>query len=229
MVIAGFQHLSLLDFPGSTCSIIFTQGCVFRCPYCHNPELISTRPTTTVSEESIFEYLTSHKKMLDGVCITGGEPTIQADLYEFIVKLKGIGFKVKLDTNGVHPELVKKFIAENLVDYFAMDLKHTWEKYQAIIKIGGANTIENCRKTFGIIQNSGVDHEFRTTICPGEHTEEDFMGMAGYLKDGEKYFIQATQFTKTLDPNLPHESTLRVDELLRKLQAAYPRCTIEAR
>ncbi|MBP9864732.1 anaerobic ribonucleoside-triphosphate reductase activating protein [Patescibacteria group bacterium] len=229
MVIAGFQNLSLIDYPGKCCSIVFTQGCVFRCPYCHNPELISTRPTTTISEESVLKYLVDNKKMLDGVCITGGEPTIQVGLRRFIEQVKEIGMSVKLDTNGVHPDLVQELLDAKLIDYLAMDLKHRWEKYETVARSGGSKTVEHCQRTFSIIQNSGIDHEFRTTVFPGGHTEEDFIEMVSYLKDGEKYFIQDTQFTKTLEKEMVQTKDFEVKELLEKLRVTYPNITIEMR
>lgn len=229
MIIAGFQGLSLLDYPGKSCAIVFTQGCLFRCPYCHNPELISTRPQTTIAEESVLRYLMEHKKMLDGVCITGGEPTIQVGLRRFIERIKEIGLLVKLDTNGVHPTFVRELIANNLVDYFAMDLKNTWEKYQDVVRSGGTNTNDNCKETFGIIQSSGVAHEFRTTICPGVHAEQDFIDMAGYLKDGERYFVQEIRFTKTLEKDLPRDANVHAKEIVPKLRERYPQLIIEAR
>lgn len=229
MLIAGFQSLSLLDFPGKTCAIVFTQGCAFRCPYCHNPELIPSRGATHIAEESVIRYLMEHRKMLDGVCITGGEPTLQPDLRRFIEHVKDIGMAVKLDTNGIHPELVREFLSAGLVDYVAMDLKHRWDAYADVIRVGGTRTIENCRETFGIIQDSGVDHEFRTTICPGVHSEADFMEMAGYLKPGEKYFVQNVQFKKTLDLNIPRESGIDVSGMVERLRASFPDRIIEAR
>jgi pyruvate formate lyase activating enzyme len=229
MIIAGFQALSLLDYPGKCCSIVFTQGCPFRCPYCHNPELVPTRPTTTITEESVIRYLMEHRDMIDGVCITGGEPTIQVGLRRFIEHIKGIGLLVKLDTNGVSPKSVQELVADNLVDYIAMDLKQTWDKYQDVIRSGGTHTVDNCRETFQIIQESAVDHEFRTTILPGSHTEADFCQMLGYLKNGETYFIQETRFKKTLTPNLQEEKALNAHQLAQKLQELFPRLIITSR
>ncbi len=229
MNIAGFQSLSLMDFPGKSCSIVFTQGCPFRCPYCHNPELIPLKGQTQITEETILHYLMEHRKMLDGVCITGGEPTIHVGLRAFIEKVKDLGLLVKLDTNGISPAFVASCIADGIVDYFAMDLKHTWGKYQEIIRAGGAKTVENCQKTFKLIQESGTGHEFRTTLCPGIHTEADFFEMASYLKEGETYFLQETQFKKTLDKNITRETQIHADDLVLKLQQAFPKLLIEAR
>ncbi len=167
--------------------------------------------------------------MLDGVCITGGEPTIQVGLRRFIEQVKEIGMSVKLDTNGVHPDLVQELLDAKLIDYLAMDLKHRWEKYETVARSGGSKTIENCQRTFGIIQNSGIDHEFRTTVFPGGHTEEDFVEMVSYLKEGEKYFIQDTQFIKTLEKELVQTKVFDVKELVEKLRQQYPGIHIDLR
>ncbi|MBI2550729.1 anaerobic ribonucleoside-triphosphate reductase activating protein [Candidatus Uhrbacteria bacterium] len=243
MTIGGFQPLSLVDYPGKTCAIVFTQGCPFRCPYCHNPELIPVHPAGG-SERSgvalarhsgipdtndILEYIAAHKSMLDGVCITGGEPTIQVGLLPFLKQIKDLGLLVKLDTNGIHPKVVTRAIEEGVVDYFAMDLKHRWEKYQEIVRSGGEKVVELCRRTFGLIQSSGIPHEFRTTVAPGIHGIDDFFEMVSYLKDGESYFIQETAFTKTLDPALSRHTGFFVPDLAADLQAAFPRCHIQVR
>jgi len=229
MVIGGFQPFSMLDYPGKSCSIVFTQGCPFRCAYCHNPDLISTRPTTTVSEESIFVHLIKHRNMLDGVCITGGEPTIQPDLRAFIEKIKALGLLVKLDTNGIHPHAVRALIAAGLVDYIAMDVKHRWERYADVTRIAGERSVRNCRDTFAIIQESGVDHEFRTTLLPGTHAEEDLLAMAGYLKDGESYYIQDFRSGKTLEQNIPNDTGFNTADTVLKLRNAFPHLTIQLR
>jgi len=229
MQIAGYQPLSLIDFPGKSAAIVFTQGCVFRCAFCHNPELIPHEPTTTIDPSVILESLASRTKMLDGLVITGGEPTLQPKLTEFIRDVKALGLLVKLDTNGVHPNIVANLFSEGLIDYVAMDLKHTWEKYDNVARTGSPRVIENCKTTLEMIQDSGIDHEFRTTVFPGLHTEKDFFDMVGYLKDEERYFIQETRFTKTLDPNLSHDVGFSVPQLVKQLKEAFPRITIEAR
>jgi pyruvate formate lyase activating enzyme len=229
MVIAGLQKLSLLDFPGTPCAIVFTQGCSFRCAFCHNPELIPMEGRTRLNEDDVLSQLEKNRKMVDAVTITGGEPTLQADLLAFMKRLKGAGFKVKLDTNGVTPAKVKEVIETGLADYFAMDLKQRWEKYDEIIRVGSPGLIERAKETFGLIQDSGIDHEFRTTILPHSHTEEDFMTMVGYLKPGEKYFIQETRFDITLEPDLPRQKSFDTDALVAKLRSAYPAVSIGKR
>jgi pyruvate formate lyase activating enzyme len=229
MNIAGFQKLSLLDYPKTPCAILFTQGCSFRCAFCHNPELIPMVGVMSIPTDEVIAKLETNRKMADAVTITGGEPTLQSDLPEFMKELKERGFKVKLDTNGVTPAMVKKIIDEGLADYFAMDLKQRWEKYDEVVRVGAPALIERVKETFSLIQNSGIPHEFRTTILPHSHTEEDFMTMVGYLKPGEKYFIQETRFDITLEPDLPRQKTFITSELVAKLRAAYPLLTIESR
>lgn len=229
MVIAGFQPFSLLDYPGKSCATVFTQGCPFRCSFCHNPDLISNRPQITVAEDSIFRHLVAHRNMLDGVCITGGEPTVQVGLRAFMERIKETGLLVKLDTNGIHPDLVAELFAAKLVDFVAMDLKNRWEGYADVIRVHGEHTVPRVRKTFQLIQESGIPHEFRTTICPGVHTKEDFLEMAGYLKAGETYVIQDIRFDKTLDPNLPQTDVLRGADILLALREKYPKLVLDAR
>ncbi len=229
MNIAGFQSLSLLDYPHKSCAIIFTQGCAFRCPYCHNPDLIPVDSDHHVSEHMVINKLIQHREMLDGVCITGGEPTLQPDLKRFIGEIKKLGLLVKLDTNGVHPKVVRSLLDDNLLDYIAMDLKNAWPRYLDIIKTGGDKVVQNCQDSFRIIQESGVPHEFRTTICPGVHREEDFFEMLSYLKPQDAYFIQDIRFGKLLDQNLTQVKSFDYLELVEKLSLAYPAIQITAR
>ena len=182
-----------------------------------------------LAEDEVMAKLEANKKMTDAVVITGGEPTLQTDLPAFMRRLKKAGFLVKLDTNGVTPSMVQQVINEKIVDYFAMDLKQTWEKYDEVIRVGAPALIERVKETFNLIQNSGVPHEFRTTILPHSHTEADFMAMVGYLKPGEKYFIQETRFEITLESDLPRQKSFQTDELVAKLKSAYPNILIENR
>ena len=229
MNIAGFQKLSLLDYPKTPCAILFTQGCSFRCAFCHNPELIPMVGKMSIPAEDVIAKLEAHRKMVEAVTITGGEPTLHADLPQFIKEFKDKGFKVKLDTNGVNPTMVKELIDANLVNYIAMDIKQRWEKYDEVVRVGAPELIARVRETFALIQNSKIDHEFRTTILPHSHTEDDFMAIVGYLKPGEKYFIQETRFDITLEPDLPRQKFFDTQELLKKLQAAHPAVSIKAR
>jgi anaerobic ribonucleoside-triphosphate reductase activating protein len=229
MNISGFQKLSLLDYPKTPCAILFTQGCSFRCAFCHNPELIPMTGAMSIPPDEVIAKLEANRKMVDAVTVTGGEPTLQSDLPEFMKELKNRGFKVKLDTNGVTPAMVKELIDDGAVDYIAMDLKQTWEKYDEVVRVGAPGLVDRARETFDLIQNSKVDHEFRTTILPHSHTEEDFITMVGYLIPGEKYFIQETRFDITLEPNLPRQKSFNTNELVAKLRAAYPEILIDSR
>jgi len=228
MIIAGIQPLSLVDYPQKPCTILFTQGCIFRCSYCHNPDLIPFDATSPKNIEEVFEFLKSRKSVVDAVCITGGEPTIHTGLGEFIRKLKAEGFFVKLDTNGISPTVTEKLISENLVDYIAMDVKAPWHKYLDVIKRGGQATVDACKKTFGIIQDSGVAHEFRTTVFPSVHVKEDFFEMARYLIQDEHYFIQKTSFKKTLEP-LDATDLLDVDSIIKEMREVFPQVHIGVR
>ena len=232
MIISGFQPLSLLDYPGIICSIVFTQGCPFRCVYCHNPELIPTQApnaNNVLKEEDILEHLNRRKNIVEGVCITGGEPTVHPDLPHFIKKLKRLGLLVKLDTNGLTPRMVETLIKEKSVDFFAMDLKHTWERYSEVIGIKQKAVIDNCRETFHLLQNSSIPHEFRTTVYSGFHSKEDLEEIAGQLREGERYALQAIRYGKTLNPSLPHTKPLDLESVAHSIRSKYPLLQVEVR
>lgn len=223
MIIAGFQSLSLLDYPGIIASIVFTQGCIFRCPYCHNPQLVPRAASLpTISDKEVFAKLLQHQKMIEGVCITGGEPTIHPDLPDFIRELKRMRFLVKLDTNGINPPMVKQLFDERLVDYIAMDLKQTWDKYDQVVQAGVGHVVENCKQTYELISRSGVQHEFRTTIYSGLHTESDIIEMGARLPEGERYILQPIRYGGTLDPELKQLPSLDVERISRGLKALRP-------
>ena len=231
MIVGGVQKLTLVDFPGKVAAIIFTKGCIFRCPYCHNPDLVLPERGVVVPLPEVKYFLEEKKDFLDGICISGGEPTLHKDLPEFIAYIKDLGYSVKLDTNGVTPSMVQELIDRKLVDYFAMDLKQTWEKYQKIANLapGKERFIESCKETFKIIQESSVPHEWRTTVLPGIHTEADFIEMASWLLPGEEYFIQDINYAVTLDTNLNKNNRLDVSDLVTTLQGLYPHLRIEKR
>lgn len=231
-MIAGFQPLSLLDYPGHPCSIIFTQGCAFRCVYCHNPQLIPRTPAPNsrlFPADEVLATLQKRRSMVQAVCITGGEPTMQADLTAFITRLKEEGFLVKLDTNGVHPRLIEQLLADRLVDYVAMDIKHTWDRYLEVIDIPQKHVVEACASTFRLLQASEVDHEFRTTVYSALHSEQDLHAIAGQLRPGTRYALQQIRYTLTLKEDLPHSPAFDLPRLAERLQAAYPDLRIEAR
>ena len=188
MKISGFQKLTLLDFPGHTACTLFTCGCNMRCPFCHNTPLVTGTAQEEYSEKEILSFLKKRQGLLDGVAITGGEPLLQKDIVSFIRKIKEEGYAVKLDTNGSLPERLRSLVDEKLVDYIAMDIKNTFTKYA--FTAGCEIDTDKIISSIDIIKNSGIDHEFRTTVIAEHHTAEDIIEIAEYLGENEKYFLQ---------------------------------------
>ena len=189
MHIEAYQKLTLLDYPGKTAAIIFTHGCNFRCPFCHNAGLVIRGSEGTVPESEVLEYLEKRKKLLDGICITGGEPLLQKDIADFIIKVKNLGYSVKLDTNGSFPERLEELIFAGIIDYVAMDIKNSREKYPLT---AGApqDIVAKVEKSVNILMNSGIDYEFRTTVCKGLHTPCDMAAIGEWIKGAKAYYLQ---------------------------------------
>lgn len=202
MIIGGYQRMTLIDYPGKIATTVFTVGCNFRCPFCHNPQLVSGPQLAVYNqmEKEFFDFLKKRKGKLEGVCITGGEPIIQKDLVDFIKKIKKMGFLVKLDSNGARPDILKNIIDQKIVDYIAMDIKNSLKKYSRTA--GAKIDIERIKLSVELIKNSGLSYEFRTTVVPGFHTEKDFDEIAAWLEGSKKYFLQEYQEGKTLDPEI---------------------------
>lgn len=208
-IIAGLQKTTFIDFPEKIACIVFTQGCNFRCGYCHNPELFENKePTLSVS--AFFEFLNKRKGKLDGVVITGGEPTLQKDLKEFIKQIKDLGFAVKLDTNGTNPEILKELISENLLDYVAMDIKAPLEKYKNIVNVDFDT--KKIKNSIDFIMSCGIDYEFRTTVLKSQLSLEDFEEIGNLIKGAKKYYLQEFIPSKILDNNLINEKSYTKDE-----------------
>lgn len=201
MQIGGVQKTSLLDFPDKISAIVFTQGCNFRCGYCHNPELIVLK--TEPSNDGFFEFLERRRRKLDGVVITGGEPCLQNDLIEFIKRIKYMGFLVKLDTNGTRPEVLKQALP--LVDYVAMDIKAPLEKYYDIVRIKVNQ--DKILESISLIMNSNVDYEFRTTVVKSQLSYTDFEKIGELIKGAKRYYLQKFVPSKILDNNMKNEVT----------------------
>jgi len=211
MLIGGFQKVSLIDYPGKICAIIFTQGCNFRCPYCHNPELINLSDSQNlINEEEILLFLRMRKGKLDAVVITGGEPTLQQDLIEFLRKIREMGYLIKLDTNGSYPELIEKIIKLKIVDYLTMDVKAPLEKYQEITNSKVNPDI--IRKSIESIMKSGADYEFRTTLVKSQLNKEDIIEIGKLIKDSKLYVLQKFVPSKTLNPKFLNETTYSNEE-----------------
>lgn len=188
MNIQGYQKLTLLDFPGKVACTVFTGGCNLRCPFCHNASLVNTPNEFPNATDEVLEYLSKRTGLLDGVCITGGEPLLQTGLSDFAAKVKEMGFLVKLDTNGSLPERIREIVSAGLIDYIAMDVKSSPSGYAAAvgIKLDPAVFIESME----FVKSCGVPHEFRTTAVKGIHTVSDIEEAARLVGEGEAYFIQ---------------------------------------
>ena len=191
MVIHGLQKLTLLDYPGHTACTVFTAHCPWRCPFCHNAALVlDPGRQPVISEEEVFSFLSRRRGLLDGVAVTGGEPTLQRGLPEFLRRVKALGFAVKLDTNGTNPAMLRTILEEGLADYVAMDIKAGRDNYAAATGTlhPGLDAVEECAR---MLMDGDTDFEFRTTVVRGLHTADDFADIAAWLPGGEKYFLQA--------------------------------------
>ena len=188
MNVQGYQKLTLLDFPGKVACTVFTGGCNLRCPFCHNASLVLTPREGDNLEEEVLSYLARRQGILEGVCITGGEPLLQPTLSDFIDKVKKMGFSVKLDTNGSDPDALAALLSRGNIDYIAMDIKSSPAGYEKAI--GVKLPFDRFARSVEIIRESGIPYEFRTTAVKGIHTEEDFAQIGSWLKAGEKYFLQ---------------------------------------
>lgn len=190
MQIHGLNKTTLLDYPGHVAATIFTGGCNFRCPFCHNGDLV-LHPGSypVISEEEIFAFLKKRKGVLSGVCITGGEPALQADLDTFVKKIKDLGYLVKLDTNGYRPDVLEKLLAEELLDYVAMDIKHCREKYELATGVSEID-IALIEKSVELLKQSSIDYEFRTTVVRELHASEDFLTIGQWLAGAKAYYLQ---------------------------------------
>lgn len=186
-IIDGFDKLTLLNYPDKVACTIFTKGCNFKCPFCHNSSLISLDKENDKYKE-VISYLNKRKGILDGVCITGGEPLIHKSIKDLIKEIKEMGFLVKLDTNGSNPLMLKELIDEKLIDYVAMDIKNTFDKYE--MTIGCKTNIDNIKMSIDVIESSNIDYEFRTTIVKELHTFDDIKSIVNMLDKKSKYYIQ---------------------------------------
>lgn len=199
MIFGGLQKLTLIDYPGKVAATIFTVGCNFLCPFCHNPELVSPKKIkeqTKISEQEILDFLAKRQGLLEAVCITGGEPTLFPDLPEFIKKIKNMGFLVKLDSNGSNPRMLEDLLAEGLVDFIAMDIKAPLEKYKKVA--GERIKLADIQRSTELVRQA-PDYEFRTTVLPALHSSKDILSIGRWLQGSRKYYLQQFKPTKTLD------------------------------
>jgi len=213
LAIKGLEKASLIDYPGKVSAVVFLAGCNFRCPFCQNRDLVlEPEKLESIPEKEILDFLKERKKWLDGVCVTGGEPLLWKDLPDFLGRIKGLGYLVKLDTNGTSPKMLRELIERGLVDFIAMDIKGPLEKYE---KFSGAEADkQKIRESIKLIINSGIEHEFRSTVLPALHTKEDVEEMARMVKGARKFYLQQFRPKNTLDQNFLKEKPFSEKEML---------------
>jgi len=219
--VGGLQKLTLIDFPGRLAATIFLTGCNFRCPFCYSSELVlpeKIKKQPKISQKELFKFLKERKKLIDGVVICGGEPVISKGLIPLIKKIKKMGFLVKLDTNGSNPEMLKKLIDSELIDYVAMDIKGPKENYS---KFTGVKVdIKKIQKSIDILKAGKIEAEFRSTIVPSLHAREDVIAMAKWIRGAKKYYLQNFRPEKTIDPKFekvkpyPEEFLLEIQKVI---------------
>ena len=208
MKIAGVQKLSMVDYPGKMACTVFLSGCNFRCPYCHNSSLVIPEPDQAyMTEEEVLKFLKKRQGLLDGVCITGGEPLLQGEaILSFIREIKKLGYPVKLDTNGTNPKVLKELCESGLVDYVAMDIKNSIENYHVAIgreKADCGKLLENVQESVNYLMNSNMDYEFRTTLVKGIHTPQDIEDIVAWIGKARIWYLQNFKDSGAiLSPNL---------------------------
>ena len=259
MYIYGFQKTTLLDYPGKLASLIFTGGCDFRCPYCQNGELVTGgAEAEPFCEADILGHLKKRAEIIEGLVISGGEPTLQTDLVEFAGKVKELGISVKLDTNGTNPDVVEELVSRGLVDYIAMDIKQCPEKYPltaglptgrapsensndtALAAVSGGSIppwgiserlVENAQRTAEFLLSGPVDYEFRTTFVDGLFEDSDFSAIAAWIHGAKRYYIQP--YRESEGVIAPEKCTTpsdeRLERILKLLQKEMPETTVELR
>jgi len=223
MEIGGLQKVTLIDYPGRIAATVFLCGCNFKCPWCYSSELVlpeKIKKQPKISEREFFKYLKDRKKLLDGLVLCGGEPTINKKLPSFIKKIKKMGFLIKLDTNGSDPKILKKLIDEKLIDYVAMDLKGPKERYSEFS--GRKVDVKKIQKSIDILKENKVDYEFRSTIVPSLHTKEDVIEMAKWIRGAKRYYLQNFRPEKTIDPKFEKIKTYPQEYLLEIQKAISP-------
>ena len=220
MRIGGLQKLTLLDYPGKVACTVFLSGCNLRCPYCHNPALVLPEQSNApgIPESEVFAFLEQRKGKLDGICITGGEPTLQPELPEFLEKICDLGYAIKLDTNGTNPRMLQGLLRDGILDYVAMDIKNSPPHYAETC--GGADVLSKVRESADLLLNSPTDYEFRTTVCKPLHTEKEMEEIGRWLRGAKRYFLQP--FVDTGDLVSGGVQAHTQDELTRLRQAVLP-------
>ena len=234
LCISGWLKTTLLDFPGMVASTVFLAGCNFRCPYCHNPELVlpeSIKNNPPLNQEEIFEYLAKYRKMLEGICISGGEPLIHRDLSGLCNRFKDLGLKTKLDTNGSYPHRLEALLDAALLDYVAVDIKGPPDKIDAIARPVTADTqlVNKVEQTVALLKKSGIAFEIRTTLAPGLLEAADLEAIGSWLKGCPKFVLQQFRSGNTLDAffqDLPPYPPEYLREAAAGLSRFFGQCTV---
>ena len=221
MVIMGLQKTTLLDYPHTLAATVFLGGCDFICPYCHNSELIF-HPKAKYSKEEILEFLDRRKNILEGVCITGGEPTLSSDLVDFIKDIKKLSYKIKLDTNGNNPSILKYLVNNSLIDYVAMDLKTTLANYPTYF-INKNESADKIKESIDFLLSNVISYEFRTTITKELHPLADLREMTELIKDAPLYYLQSYRYSReVVDSSLNSYSDEELDIIIVELKKINP-------
>lgn len=190
MILCGYEKFSMVDFDGKIACTVFTGGCNFRCPFCHNaPLVVGDVKSQQIDENEVFDYLQKRKGLVDAVCVTGGEPTLQPDLCDFLAKVRSMGYATKLDTNGLRPDVLKAVLDDKLVDYVAMDVKNSPEKYAQTVGVQNVD-MGKILSSIQLLKDSGIDFEFRTTLIKEFHTADDVQKIAYLVSGAPRYFMQ---------------------------------------
>lgn len=219
MLIKGLQKLTLIDYPDKIAATIFLFGCNLRCPYCHNPELINAseaKKFKTYSKEEILRFLNERFDFLDGVCITGGEPTLSKDLPNLIKSIKKLGYAIKLDTNGTNPKMLHELIKAKLIDYIAMDIKAPLERYEKVVNSPvNKSDIQDSIKIIKTLK----DYEFRTTVVPGLLDKQDIIEIARWIKPAKAYYLQQFRPVNCLNKSYNKKKSYSVEQLREMREA----------
>ena len=221
MIIRAVQKLSMVDYPGLLCATVFTPGCNLRCPFCHNGTLVLD-DEPNVEEQIVFDFLSTRKNKLDAVCLSGGEPLLQKGVAEFLLKVKGMGFKTKLDTNGTKPQYLRELLESGAVDYVAMDIKNSPARYAETVGVK-AFSLKPVYESIDVIRSSGVEYEFRTTVTKTFHDEESLLEASHMIEGASQWYLQTYRESENvIDKSVEGYSEEEMKSLCEALRKSVP-------